>query len=240
MLFYKLWRESRARFFFTLITILIVTIGSVLYNPSSERIVVEAKDFHLAAFRTFRGPMFLFWGFAAVFLGLGGLLRERALGTIDYTLSLPASRAQWFLSRAAVGASQAALVALIPSLFVPLIAQLAGGSYPLSEAALHGSLLALGGMLFFSIGLLMSTIFNGEFASAGVGIAMVFLINNGTRVIQALKPFNVQDIVAPTQIINKATYLIEGHLPWLGISGSLALSIVLFAAAWKITEYRDF
>jgi hypothetical protein len=102
----KVWRESRWRFLFILAALLIVTIASVFYNAKAERVVIESKDFHEAGLRTIQGPLFLFWGFSAMFLGLGGFLRERAVGTVDYTLSLPVSRTRWFLYRSLNGALQ--------------------------------------------------------------------------------------------------------------------------------------
>src|SRR5207253_1205462 len=102
----KVWRESRSRFFFILAALLLVTGATVFYNARAEKVVVESKDFHAAGLRTIRGSLFMFWSFSALFLGLGGLLRERAVGTVDYTLSLPVSRTRWFLYRASNGAVQ--------------------------------------------------------------------------------------------------------------------------------------
>lgn len=236
----KVWRESRSRFFFILVALLIVTGASVFYSAKAEKVVIESKDFHEAGERTIRGPLFLFWGFSAMFLGLGGLLRERAVGSVDYTLSLPVSRARWFLYRSLNGALQSMAAALIPALSVPVIAALAGGDYPVGDAFLLGLRLALGGTLFYSIGLLSSTLFAGEFTSAGIGIAAVFAVNNSTRVIESLKGLNLQDAIAPTQVIDASTYLIRGHMLWNGIAFSFALSLLLSAWAWKITMARDF
>src|SRR5579872_2212946 len=127
---HKIWRESRSRFLFILAALLIVTSTSVFYNAKAESVVIESKDFHEAGERTIRGALFLFWGFSAMFLGLGGLLRERAVGTADYTLSLPVSRTRWFLYRSLIGALQSMAAALIPALAIPVIAALSGGNFP--------------------------------------------------------------------------------------------------------------
>ena len=236
----KVWRESRSRFFFILAALLVVSGASVFYNVRAENVVIELKDFHEAGERTIRGALFLFWGFSAMFLGLGGLLRERAVGTADYTLSLPVSRTRWFLHRSLIGALEAMAAALIPALAIPLIAALFGGDYPVRDALLLGFRLGVGGMVYYSCGLLVSTIFAGDYASAGIGIAIVFSINNSTRVIESLKGLNLQDAIAPTQMIDQSTHLIRGQMPWNGIAFSFALSLVLSACAWKITMARDF
>src|SRR5947207_1884387 len=150
----KVWRESQWRFFFIVAALLVVTGAAVFYNAKSARVVIESKDFHEAGVRAISGPLFLFWRFSAMFLGLGGLLRERAVGTVDYTLSLPISRTRWFFYRSLNGAFQSMAAALIPALSVPLMAALSGGDYPVRDAFVLGLRLGLGGMLFYSIGLL--------------------------------------------------------------------------------------
>ena len=236
----KVWRESRWRFFFILATLLVVTGASVFYNAKAEKVLIESKDFHEAGVRTIRGALFLFWGFSAMFLGLGGFLRERAVGTVDYTLSLPVSRTRWFLYRSLNGALQSMTAALIPALAIPLIAALSGGDYPLGDAFLLGLRLGVGGMLFYSMGLLASALFAGEFTSAGIGIAAVFAVNNTTRDIESLKRLNLQDAIFPMHMIDSSTYLIRGHMPWNGIVLSFVLSLALSAWAWKVTVARDF
>lgn len=236
----KVWHESRWRFFFIVAALLAVTGASVFYNAKAERVVIESKDFHEAGLRTIQGPLFLFWGFSAMFLGLGGFLRERSVGTVDYTLSLPVSRTRWFLYRSLNGALQSMAAALIPALAVPIMAAITGGNYPVGEAFLLGVRLGLGGMLFYSIGLLASTLFSGDFTSAGIGIALVFGVNNSTRVIESLKRLNLQDAITPMYVIGQSTYLIRGQLPWNGIAFSFALSFLLSVCAWKITVSRDF
>src|SRR6476661_3741142 len=236
----KVWRESRSRFFFILAALLVVSSVSVFYSARAENVVIESKDFHEAGERTIRGALFLFWGFSAMFLGLGGLLREQAVGTADYTLSLPVSRTRWFLYRSLIGALESMAAALIPALAIPLIAALFGGDYPVSDAFLLGLRLGVGGMLYYSSGLLVSTLFAGDYTSAGIGIAIVFAINNSTRVIESLKRLNLQDAITPTQMIDQSTHLVRGQMPWNGIALSFSLSLVLSAWAWKVTVARDF
>ena len=156
----KVWRESRSRFLFILAALLLVTSASgVLQRQSRKgRNPVEGLPRGRGA-DGFRVPLFLFWGFSAISLGLGGFLRERAVGTVDYTLSLPVSRTRWFLYRSLNGALQSMAAAIIPALAVPAIAPLSGGEYPVGDAFLLGLRLGLGGMLFYWVGLVASTAF---------------------------------------------------------------------------------
>jgi len=236
----KVWRESRARFLFILAFLLVMTTTRVFYNTQAERVVIESKNFHEAGMVAITNILFYFWGFSAMFLGLGGFLRERALGTVDYTLSLPVSRTRWFLYRSLNGAVQSMAAALIPALAVPALASLWGGDYPVGDAFILGLRIGLGGMLFYSLGLLVSTLIPGDFTSAGIGIALVFVINTSTRVVESLKRLNLQEAIAPEDMIDRSTHLISGQLPWTGIVASLLLSLLLSALAWKVTSARDF
>jgi ABC-2 type transport system permease protein len=237
----KVWRESRSRFFFILVALLFVTSATVFYNAKAGRVVIESKDFHEAGERTIRGILFMFWSFSAMFLGLGGFLRERAVGTVDYTLSLPVSRTRWFLYRSLNGALQSLAAALIHALSIPVIAAVSGGDFPVSDALLLGLRMGLGGMLFYAIGLLLSTLFAGDFTSAGIGLALVYAVTISTRVIESIKRLNLQDaIFLPLQRMNPHDPLIHGPMPWNGIAFSFVLSLVLSAWAWKVTTDRDF
>jgi ABC-2 type transport system permease protein len=236
----KVWRESRARFLFILAFLLVMTTTRVFYNSQAERVVIESKNFHEAGMVAITNILFYFWGFSTMFLGLGGFLRERALGTVDYTLSLPVSRTRWFLYRSLNGAVQSMAAALIPALAVPALAALWRGDYPVGDAFILGLRIGLGGMLFYSLGLLVSTLIPGDFTSTGIGIALVFVINTSTRVVESLKRLNLQDAIAPEDMIDRSTHLISGQLPWTGIVFSLFLSLLLSALAWKVTSARDF
>ena len=236
----KVWHESRARFLFILAFLLVMTATRVFYNSQAERVVIESKNFHEAGMVAITNILFYFWGFSAVFLGLGGFLRERALGTVDYTLSMPVSRTRWFLYRSLNGAVQSMAAALIPALAVPALAALSGGDFPVGDAFILGLRIGIGGMLFYALGLLVSTLVSGDFTSAGIGIALVFVINISTRVVESLKRLNLQDAIAPEYMIDRSTHLIGGQLPWTGIVFSLLLSLLVSALAWKVTSVRDF
>lgn len=120
------------------------------------------------------------------------------------------------------------------------MAALAGGDFPIGDAFFLGLRLGLGGMVFYSIGLLSSSIFAGDFTSAGIGFALVFAVNNSTRVIDSFKGLSLQDAIFPMPIKDEYNYLIREHMSWNGIALSCALSLMLSLLAWKVTRERDF
>jgi len=88
---------------------------------------------------------------------------------------------------------------------------------------------------------MLSTLFAGDFAGAGIGVAFVFAVNKGTRVIESIKGLNLQDaIFRSMQMIDPHTHLIRGPMPWKGIAFSFALSLLLAACACKVPTNRDF
>jgi ABC-type transport system involved in multi-copper enzyme maturation permease subunit len=105
------------------------------------------------------------WAASALFLGLGGLLRERVFGTAQYTLSLPVTRRQWVAARATIGLGEAAVLAVIPVAVIPIAARVVGRTYPALEALKLSGLLLCAGIVFFFLGVLYSSLLEGELAS---------------------------------------------------------------------------
>jgi hypothetical protein len=101
-------------------------------------------------------------------LGLGGLLREERLGTAQFTLTLPFRRRQWLQVRAALGSIQAAVLALVPVLVIPLAAHVIGHSYPIWEALKFSGLLFAAGLVFFFDAIFWSSLLGGEFSAIAV------------------------------------------------------------------------
>src|ERR1700722_7876314 len=146
MLHCKAWRESRARFLFSASFIVAFCLIFVLLQGE----IRGSRDFmpwtqkgsysqHIYQFVYGTGHG-IFLAIIAPFLGLGGLLHEKARGTANFTLSLPVRRSRALLAQVAVGMGELAFLALLPALLVPSLSPLVRQSYPLSQA-LHFSVL---------------------------------------------------------------------------------------------------
>jgi ABC-type transport system involved in multi-copper enzyme maturation permease subunit len=106
MLWYKAWRESRARFLIAAFVLIGMCLGFVLFQ-NMLRAEIGAKTYvgyihKLVYAGSVRGLFLIF----ALVLGLGGLKRERALNTAGFTLALPVSRLRLVTVRAVVGCSR--------------------------------------------------------------------------------------------------------------------------------------
>src|ERR1700722_17482968 len=118
MLWYKAWLETRGRFLACLITL---TLSCFIFVHHAQEIAFRgdklvrpggAADFRRLLFVN-QQFLVIMWGVSAVLLGMGGLLREKALGVSTFSLSLPVSRARLFGVRVALGILQAAALAVL-------------------------------------------------------------------------------------------------------------------------------
>jgi len=94
MLWYKAWRESRVRFFLSLGVWAILSV-SLMYRAKLGFPPPERPDLPYSAwvwaniYGNMNPTVFII---LVMILGLGGLQRERPVGTAAFTLSLPVSR----------------------------------------------------------------------------------------------------------------------------------------------------
>ena len=109
-----------------------------------------------------------------LFIGLGGLLRERRRGTAPFTLALPASRTHLILSQMAVGSLEVVAIAALPLLLIPTLSPLVHESYPVSES-LHFALLWMaGGLMIFGASFLCSVLLSGDYTAMIVAFLDLF------------------------------------------------------------------
>jgi hypothetical protein len=100
-----------------------------------------------------------------VFLGPGGLLRERAHHTAAFTLALPVSRAQLIASQIAVGLGELAPLAVVPALVISPLSALVHQSYPIAQALRYGLLRCVCGSFIFAITFLLSVFLRGAYTA---------------------------------------------------------------------------
>jgi hypothetical protein len=177
------------------------------------------------------------WADIAIILGAFCLMtvcpRVPFYGAGLFTFSLPVSRRKVLLLQAAVGYSEMFLIALIPSLFLPIIARFHGQWFSWSDILVYVLLTIFGGAVFFFGAFLLTVILNNWF------IAFVLL---ETIVIALFLPFinfekrpwwNILGVMAGE------SYFYHGQIPWLALSISLILSVIFLFTAVLIYERRD-
>ena len=157
MLLYKAWRESRLGFLLS-VGALAVFASVYLLFPRHDLLqrYTYTQEVYLLSYRGALRNIFIV---LTLFLGLGGLRRERANGTVLFTLSLPVSRLKITAARAIVGLIELAVLALVQAIVIPIFSAWDHQPYPSFSQAFHFSLLWMGcGTALLAFGMLLSTI----------------------------------------------------------------------------------
>src|ERR1700737_532601 len=167
MLWYKAWRESRARFLLSAVALAVICGSFVFFHrDASTGISDEPISYPVYIWRiTYKGYLRELFMILTILLGVGGLAREREHRTVGFTLALPVSRWRLLATRTLVGLAEVVLLAALPPLALPFLSPFLGLSYQRAEAWAFAILWASVGPLIFGMGLLASVLFAGEFTA---------------------------------------------------------------------------
>jgi len=168
----------------------------------------------------------------AALLGTGGLLSHRSGGL--FMLSLPASRNRLLWTRVGTGLAELFVVALVPSLLIPLLSPAVGKSYGFGDAVVHSVCFFFAVAVFFSLALLLSTVFDDVWRPLLISLAVAVTMWVSEQVAVPLSHYGI------FRVMSAETWFRTGQLPWLGLLASTAASAaMLYGAVVNITR-RDF
>jgi ABC-2 type transport system permease protein len=236
VLWYKTWLETRSRFLTSLCGITII-ISFFVHHAESLFPAGPKKSVCNIIFFTHQYLVGI-WILSVILLGMGGLVRERALGTSSLTLALPVSRARLAGVRIAVGMLQAISLAVFPWVSILLITDLGQVSFPISQASFYLALLISGGMIYFALAVLISTCIEGEYTAPAISYGLTILTGMVFGEVKWIRPYaDLWRFMGGDNHINKNTYLLSGPFPWLGVSASLCVAgLMLFASVWVLQK----
>ena len=249
MLLRKEWGESRMRFVLCAAVVgglcaLFILLQEPLRAQMHGTTMPDTSYAGYVYRRIYGGFVRGLFLFQAMILGLGGLQRERARGTLGFTLALPATRLQLIGARALTGVLEIAVLACIPAVLVPALSALVGESYALSQATEFALLWVIIGMAVFSVALLASAAIRSEYAALTTVLLAFYiypLVVVKTPILQD-RPLHIHYIMNGTgmRYFNPQTDLLTGPIPVLIIGGyAVATLALLLLAAWA-TEREDF
>lgn len=242
MIWRKAWLENRGRFLGAAAIMIFAVAWAVLdcENAMAHYDRTPPITFEQYVAILYAGKLQPIWVACSLLLGAGGLVREGALGTAPFTLSLPVRRRVWTRSRALMGLGEAAALALIPAVLIPSLGLLVRHSYPLWEAFKFSALLWTAGSVFFCVTLFFSTVFAGEFAAIGLSALVAFLAYTSPDYLYRWLPyFRLADLLGGSEFVNRATGFLESW-PWQGVLASVAIAAALCWGAAEAIERRDF
>jgi ABC-2 type transport system permease protein len=254
MLWYKTWLETRWRFLIGLALLMILAAGHVFEYPAvtklmpvvtsvdtsgplgrliSEAVQVQREYRGYIWWQWYRQNLTQIWTLFAVLLGSGGLL-TKASGATIFTLSLPISRTRLVTTRAATSLGELFVLALVPSLLIPLLSPGIGQSYPVADALVHSLCVFAAGAVFFSLALLLSTLFPDVWRPLVIACVIAVLLASAEQVITGVSSYGIFHAMAGE------TYFHNRVVPWPGIVLSVAASATLLYAASVNLAHRDF
>jgi hypothetical protein len=245
MVWQKAWLDTRWRFVTGLILLLVLACGTLVDYRAVQQIVPRPDiSFDVSttmgralkdAFDTqrdyrgfvwwqwFRQNLAQFWTLFAILIGAGGLLAGSAGDGALYTLTLPASRRQILQGRVVVGLGELALLALGPSLLIPLMSPTIGEHYSMVDTAVHAGCIVVAGSMWFVLTILLSTLFRD--------IWRPMLIAGALALVTAAAEFAVG--TGPFHVMSAAAYFRSGDVP---VGGLLALASIA-AALWYAADH---
>jgi ABC-2 type transport system permease protein len=244
MLWYKAWRESRVRF----LLMVVFVVGYCAYyvlaekheRPIAFRVVVPANYVEYVYLFSVTRLAFYFFVFFFPLLGMGGLLRERKLGTAALSLSLPVSRSRQVGVRAAVGLLQMMVLSFLPSVLIPALSPIVGESYPISAEIHFCFLRTVCGAALFAMDFLFSTILAGEYTAlmVSIGVTMLYFFIAGI-VTFSFRLAEIAGLTGPLIDVRRFTGL-PAPFPWIALSAFGMVALALLVLAMRITRQQDF
>lgn len=256
MLWYKAWLDTRWRFVVGLMVLVVLGCGTAFDWAAASAISARATDAMdtstalgrrlkeaIELTRDYRGHVWLQWfrqnlsqvgTLVAALLGRGGIAAGTPNGSALFTLSLPISRAQLIGARAAVGFLQLFAIVLAASLVIPLMAPAVGQHYGLAETIVHCVCAFAAVAVFFSLALLLSTMFDDLWRPFLLTCALAVFLAVGELVLRDLSTYGV------FRLMSGESYFRTGRVPWAGIAIVAVISAGLIGAAAVNLDRRDF
>jgi hypothetical protein len=250
MLWYKSWLETRWRFGIGLAMLMLAAAGTVFAYPRVVRMAPVAAELRLegeigrrlaevvSLSREYRGYVWVEWyaqnmpqqlAVFAVVLGTGGLLAQATRGGAFFMLALPVSRRRSTSIRAATGLGELLVLAIVPSLLIPLLSPAVAQRYGVGDALVHALCLFVAGAVFFALAFLLSTIFSDLWRPALIALCAAALLSLAETLLGGPGLF---------RIMTAESYFRAGEIPWLGLILCAGLSAaMLYAAVLNITKH---
>lgn len=238
MLWYKAWMETRARFLFSFCGM--VALPSYYVYHEAQGVEKFARlDWYYHSLHTGHGLIAAMWVAAVIFLMMGGLLREKAVGASSFTLALPVTRTSLMRVRILCGVCQAMTLAVVPWMAMFLVSRATGMATSIYQAVFHVVLLAGGGLVFLALALLVSSVVEGEYTAPAVSFGILFVdaIVLDTRSFGAVSPWG---FIVGSEYFDRKTQLLLGSIPWVHLMVSILLAALLSGIAIKAVQRQEF
>lgn len=243
MLLHKAWRESRLGFVLSVCALAIIcTLFCLFPRTDLQHRYTYTQTIYLVTYHGVPRNIFIV---LTLLLGLGGFLRERSHGTLQFTLALPVRRSRFIAARAIIGFAELSAFALVPAILLPMFSRWSHQSYPSISQALHFAVLWIGcGTVFFAFGLLLSTFIPGDYPAAVACLMslLAYLVVLEFTPLEKFPSVDLYNVITAWHMpyfSGRDTCFVT-YLPWRTLSAIILLGLVLIAVATQIVERQDF
>ena len=238
MLWYKAWLETRSRFLISLVGMVALCSVFVLHGDRDAIYEVPANYYNYVLFAGHQ-ILVMMWVLAVTLTMMGGLLREKAAGSAAFTLALPVSRGRLMMVRICTGLIQAATLAIAPWVAMFSAGSIFGKTHSVSQAAYYLVLLLGGGLLFFGMAVLVSSLIGGEYTAPVVSFGAV-IITAVALSGAALRHYSPWGFMTGSEYLNRQTNLLLLPIPWLQAVIYIFLAGLLLAISVGAIQRREF
>jgi ABC-2 type transport system permease protein len=238
MLWYKAWLETRSRFLISLVGMVALCSVFVLHGDR-DAIYEVGTDYYNYVFFAGHQILVMMWGLAVTLIMMGGLLREKATGSSAFTLALPVSRTRLMMVRICMGLAQAVVLAIVPWTAMFTVGSIFGKTHSVSQAAFYLVLLLGGGLVFFAMAVLISSLISGEYTAPVVSFGAI-IVTAVALSSAALRPYDPWAFMTGAEYLNKQTNLLLLPIPWLQTAIYIFLAGLLLALSVRIIQQREF
>jgi ABC-type transport system involved in multi-copper enzyme maturation permease subunit len=245
MFWYKCWREMRTVILVGIATIAVACLF-IVFNQQTLRDHADQPVTYIgfiwkAVYDSFGRDLFVI---LCIIMGTGGLLQEKAHGTVGFTLALPVSRRHIIFTRAWVGYLGVVAMAFTPAAIVPFTSHYVGQVYPLRQALGYGLLWACCGAVFYSFTLLLAHLTEGEYTATLVAVPalMVYGLMMSIPWLERFPMLNVFSILTGEDLyfFDESKHLLVGPMPWIALLVMLLVSATWILLASRRMQARDF
>jgi ABC-2 type transport system permease protein len=238
MLWYKAWLETRSRFLISLIGIVALCSLLVLHGDRDVAYEVSSDYYNFVLFEGHQ-LLVLMWTLAVTLMMMGGLLHEKAIGSSSFTLALPVSRRRFMVVRICTGLAQAFVLAIVPWVAMFSVSSIFGKTRSVSQAGFYLLLLLGGGLLFFGMAVLISSLISGEYTAPAVSFGAVIVIAVALSSAH-LRRYSPWEFMTGARYRIEQTNLLTLPIPWLQTAIYILVAGLLLAVSVRAIQRREF
>jgi ABC-2 type transport system permease protein len=236
LLWYKAWLETRARFVTSLLA-LTLFCGLFVHHALGQIRPEWKSDFHRLLYVT-QEFMAILWIMSVLLVGMGGIVHEKAVGTSSLSLSFPVSRGRLQHTRVGVGILQVVVLGVVPWLTIFMVSVHANMPVLITQVGFYVALLVSGGLVYYAMAILVSSLIEGAYTAPAVAIGLVFL---SVIVLDSwFKRVSLWGFLTGAFYIDKKTFELTGHFPWLGTLVCIGAATLMLVASTKAVQRHEF